>query len=325
VFYGIDNIDIIGCFMGKRGWVFATLILCVFLSSILPNLSQTAKASPLTEVTIELPAEPAEVDVSPGSSGNVEVTGNVTCDKVGPDQVKVNLIGSTDMGGCSIEPPNMVFGGTSGSSETQTFVATTRVPQGTSCTTSCVLTVSGVYVQGGLNYNIAPNSISIVVMQYFKITVLNKDGVIHNAKPGKDVEFELMIYNEGNGDDILLLDFVDRSHLSDKGFNLPEPYEFSLAENSNQSVSVKIGIPDDASGNYGTQMFVLSKVSEETDTPYQVSFNIYVKVGDNIAGDLIKDYILSPFVIMAVIIILAVIMVYKFKGKEIEVGKDIED
>ncbi|UCG68016.1 MAG: hypothetical protein JSV09_09245 [Thermoplasmata archaeon] len=303
--------------MERKGRVFVSLIVLGSLFSNITLCSIPVDASPFTIVTIGLPEEPQEVDVSPGSSGIVEVDGNVTCRKVGPDDVKVFLTAQSDTGGCSVEPPNLVFAGVSGTEEVQPFKTITRVPMGYSSLETPVLTVSGYFVQGGLQYSVEPNSVMIVVLQYFKIRAISDRGFSLKAYPGEKVRTDLTIFNNGNGEDVILLDFKNREDLENNGFDLPDPLEFPLQMDTNETLDLEFEIPQEASGTYTVMGFLSSMTSLESENPEEVDFNIFLKVDELgvIAG--IGSYFLSPISLGLVLIFIAIVVVFirKQKGK----------
>jgi hypothetical protein len=191
----------------------AMLLIWTVLWSMIAGISGRVKASPNTVVTLALQAEPPQVEVSPGSSGIVTMQGTVYCLKYGPDQVKVNLKGSsTAFGEVLVNPPNMVFGGNSGSEETRTFSITTRIPQGTTFSATPQITVSGHYIQGGIQYPITPESHFMEILPYYKIYV---EAPRHKTiAPGERVSFHIQITNIGNTFDTYEFNFDNLRYLA---------------------------------------------------------------------------------------------------------------
>lgn len=303
-----------GLLMGKRGQVLVLLIVLGVLFSSTPLFAIPVPASPLTVVTIQLPEEPVEVDVSPGSSGIVEVDGTVTCRKVGPDQVKVTLIGQSETGGASVEPVSMVFAGVSGSEETQPFRATTRVPMGYTSSATPTLTVSGVFVQGGLQYSIEPNSVIIIVLQYYKILFSFEEGEIE-VESGENANINMQILNAGNGEDTFLIDFENREDLRSRGFNLPEPKEITFAEDESRNITLAIGVPEDISGNFQIRISVLSKGSVQSDSPEMELRTCFLNVKKSITGQIVSLFI-SPFALIIAVIVVVIILLLIMKRKK---------
>jgi hypothetical protein len=270
-----------------------------------------AAASPFTVVTIELEERPVSVDVSPGSSGIVTVLGNVTCVKWGPDQVKVALVGNSSEGGTSISPPNMVFGGTSGSEESEEFTATAKVPQGSPCTESGTIIVSGTWVQGGLQYTIEPVSSIFVIEQYYMIDMLIADRE-YTIDAGEDVDFDVVLQNNGNGDDIIEIDILNREDLKKNGISLPSPSQLNVPYQLNKSANMKIGTSDETTGRYIIEISSLSKGSEKNGFPIREhsTVSLVVRENEDFAGEL-GSMVVSPIVFEILSLIVVIVIIYK--------------
>ncbi len=300
--------------MGKRGQVLVLIMVVGVLFSCLPLSASPARASPLTVVIIELPAEPEEVDVSPGSSGLVEVDGTVTCRKIGPDEVKVYLQASCETGGANVEPPSFVFSGVSGSEETKPFKITTRVPMGYTSSKTPTIMVSGYFVQGGVNYDINPNSVMIIVLQYYKIQVSIEEGEME-VESGENANINMRVSNVGNGEDTFLIDFENREDLRNHDFNLPEPKEITFAQDESRNITLTVGVPEDISGTFQIRISVLSKGSEQSDSPVKVLTYCFLNVKKSISGQIVSLFI-SPFALIIAAIIVVIILIFIMKRKK---------
>jgi len=303
--------------MEKRNRILGLFVALVFLFSSIQIFVLPSKANPLTEVEVDLQDEPAKVDVSPGSSGIVKMEGTVYCKKWGPDQVKVYLNATSTFGGASVIPPSLVFGGSGGSEETKSIAVTTRVPQGTSCSETGTVTLSGYYVQSGFQYEIEPDSGTIIVLQYYLIaTGYEKSNINKTAKPGEDTEIKFEMKNAGNGNDIFVIDFANREFLEDEGFKLPDPKEHVMPENRKENVSLKIGIPEDKSGNYNLEIFIQSKGSEESGFTATSTIPARVNIVESSITEKIGSVVLSPLFIgaMVIIIVIIVVLIRRKKG-----------
>ncbi len=236
-----------------------TIVIAILLVPLLFTIP--VKACPLTVVTLSLQEKPPKVDVSPGSSGIVTVAGEVTCLKYGLDQVKVYLQAQSDVGECNVNPPSFVFSGPSGSQETDIFSVTTKVPQGYSSSATPAITVSGYWVQGGLQYNIPPVSQIIIIMQYYEFDVSVTDTVVQ-AESGENVNLFFNVFNEGNGDDTFSIDLDNRDNMKSQGFELPKPMEVKISEDGSKNISYEVGIPENISGVHSLDFCITSKGSE---------------------------------------------------------------
>ena len=284
-------------------WIFLFLIMMVILNSL------SISASPLTVVTLSLQEKPPQVDVSPGSSGIVEIDGNVTCLKYGPDEVKVSLMGSSDIGGASVEPPNMVFTGRSGSEEIKPFKVSTRVPQGTSSLDTPVVTMSGMFVQGGLQYSINPVSQIIDVLPYCKIEAKIPDRS-HTVEAGENVIIGVEVINVGNCEDRYLIDIVDRGKFQNNGFFIPNEMEITFAEKENKTIPWEMGTKSDMSGKYFMEISILSINSESDQFPINAVLSFEVKVKSSSLPHQVISFVLSPLVIMLIILTVIIAVIY---------------
>ncbi len=296
--------------MGVKGQVIVWSLVCGLLLSVLIIFPTPSSASPFTVVTLNLQGEPPKVDVSPGSSGIVEVDGNVTCLKYGPDQVKVSLTSSSDISGASCEPPNFVFDGISGSEETQPFKISTRIPQGTTSSATPQVTVSGNYIQGGLVSNINPVSTIIEIIPYCKIEAKVSDSDL-DVNAGGEVGVELRIVNVGNCDDSYEIDINNKDNLRDRGFNFPGAMEITLPEKENETINWRIGTDQDMSGGYFMEFKVISKTTENDDSPVYAITSFRINVIKQSITEQIGSYFLSPIAIILSIIVIISALVYK--------------
>ena len=87
-----------GLSMRNRGRVSVSIMIVIVVLLVPQFILIPTNANPLTTVTISLQGDPPCVDVSPGSSGIVTVTGEVRCTKYGPDPVEVYLIAESETG-----------------------------------------------------------------------------------------------------------------------------------------------------------------------------------------------------------------------------------
>jgi hypothetical protein len=227
--------------MKFRPLILIALLTMTAFSSFMIFTAEEAEASPLTVVTLALQAEPPQVEVKPGSSGIVTFTGTVYCLKYGPDQVKVSLSGSSDLGGANVNPPNMVFGGNSGSEESRPFSLTTRVPQGTTFAATPQVTVSGISVQGGLQYPINPVTHFIEILPYYKLEVDTPPPQEIGA--GEFVNFVIKITNVGNTEDTYEFNFDNLKDLQGKEWTVATITPKTYQEKETKTVLVSAQAP----------------------------------------------------------------------------------
>ena len=300
--------------MGSKGQICGLLIIIGLLFMSLFSYVNPVEASPITTVTLALQEEQPTVDVSPGSDGVVEVEGEITCEKYGPDVVKAFLTSSTDLGGASVDPVSFAFSGVSGSIETRPFKVSTRVPMGTTSSITPTLTVSGYFDQGGLRYSIPPVSQIIIIQQYYIIEYYVEDRDV-SVNSGENVKIEFTVFNSGNGEDSIQIDFENRDELISKGFRMTAPFEVHMEEDTNKSISVQIMAPEDNSGFYNAEISMISKGSLSTEDPEEVILPIRIEVTSSIGGQ-IGSIITSPLGIGIIAVVIVVAVYYKIKKKK---------
>jgi len=227
--------------MKKLSILLVALLTLTMLCSMLIFVPQKAEASPITVVTLNLQGEPPKVDVSPGSAGIVKIDGTVTCLKYGPDQVKVFLQGQSDTGGASVIPPSLVFGGTGGTEETKVFAITTRVPQGYTFMATPQVTVSGYFVQGGLQYEIPPVTQIIEIEPYYKLEVDTPPPQEIGA--GEFVYFAIRITNVGNSEDTYRFEFLNLEKLQENQWTVATITDKTFIEDEMKTITVSAQAP----------------------------------------------------------------------------------
>jgi hypothetical protein len=250
--------------MKDRDRISACIIITVMVFLIINIFIVPVEASPFTTVTITFEESPS-VDVSPGSSEICKVNGEVKVVKVGPDQVKVYLEANSTFQSTSISPATLVFAGPSGTTQTQSFSVSIKVPQGTSCSETGTVTVFGHWIQGGFQYNIAPVSTIVCVEQYYKIEI-STSKTQFLVDQGDNININLGITNKGNGDDSFRINFDNQSKLEDRGFVLPGPIDLDIDQGAHRDRNLNIGIPKSISGSYLLKVCITSKGSESSNT-----------------------------------------------------------
>jgi hypothetical protein len=293
-----------------------TIVIVLLLAPLL--FSIPVAASPFTVVTVSLQEDPPSVDVSPGSSGIVTMAGEVTCVKWGPDQVKVFLEATSETGGTSVVPNSFVFSGSGGSEHTETFSVTTKIPMGYSSSANPSITVGGYYDQGGLRTSIAPVTQIIIVMQYYKIGVFTEDTLVQ-AESGENANIDFNIINEGNGDDIFLVDLENRGTLESKGFKLPTSMEVPIDENGSKNINYDVGISKDISGTHNLNLIITSQGSERSGGNIKYKMTITLDISPKSQGDsgdgenpgaIVPDEVMGiPFYLILILLIIVLFLV----------------
>lgn len=174
------------------------IILLSILSYIPQNISA---AQPVASITIDNPDQ--EVNVAPSDSGIVNFTGTVEVDMVGPGQniqsVVVNLRVSCEDWEATISPATLYFTSQQ-MAQAKAFSVAVGVPFGCDAGTVQQVIVSGTMTTdpGGQTSDIQPAE-GIIEVSLYSVVEFVCDMPEKTAEPGKMVEYDFLIRNNGNG------------------------------------------------------------------------------------------------------------------------------
>jgi hypothetical protein len=215
--------------------------------------------------------------VGPDDTGEVSFNGVVDVLMNDLTTVVVTLTSEDTWDSSVVEPSSLLFE-TSGQ---QDFSVLVRVPLGTSFSNMGVLTVSG-------RWMLTPGSISgstnqaegrIDIAQYFQFSIGCKHGILE-TNPGKEVQFEVDINNEGNFNDAFSVELLNEYELMSKGLELTlEATECEILEKMTETVEITVETPagDSSIGEYYFDVKVWSeKGLEEGVVPEIITLNLKV-------------------------------------------------
>ncbi len=223
--------------MKRYSIIMVALLTLTMIGTMLTIIPESAEASPITVVTVALDPTPPRVDVSPGASGIVTITGSVQCEKYGPDQVKVSLYSSSDTGSASVMPSMLVFS----QSGEQSIGVTTRVPQGYTFSATPSVTVSGNFVQGGLQYPTNAATQLVEIEPYYKLEVDTPPPA--EIGPGEFVYFPIKITNVGNAEDTYRFEFLNLEDLNDDQWTIATITDKTFVEDEFKTITVSAQAP----------------------------------------------------------------------------------
>jgi len=200
--------------IGKR--LLSAVILTAIITCLFAAIAEPADAVGLA-VTVSLIGGPFEADVQPGASGLVVIPGEVTVSSIGPGVLTVvQLQANALLGSATVSPNTLVFSG----GGKQSITVTVKENFGTSSTTPDMVTISGTAQEAvGAPTAVAPATAIINIRQYYRITV-STDTPYVETTPGKPVYFNLVLENNGNGEDTFFMTVEDEAlkALSDEGW-----------------------------------------------------------------------------------------------------------
>ncbi len=246
---------------------------CLFCISLFP-VSENAEAADV-DAYLVLDQSTQEMPVQGGALRVVTFTGSVTCNLTGMgsgwEEVRVTLHARTQSGWVnSITPTEMTF---SSGSETQTFTVSVNAPEGgLPQTTSEILTVDGTADEMFstfviATYNIAPQSATITIQQYYGVEV-SSQALVKEGGDSETITYELKVTNLGNGLDKFYVNRIDYSRnpeMPDKGFKVSwDPEELTIPGRGTGNLVVRLKNPKDTPDSkvYNFTVVVRSKGSE---------------------------------------------------------------
>lgn len=291
--------------MRKAGSVLAWCMLISLLNLFL--LSSPSYADPLTQVTIDPEYQEVEVDVSPGSTGEVETTVNVTCQKVSPVTLVVELSASLPGGSVTLNPVSLTFEEVG--PETQLVNVTLRIPLLTEISEK-ICTISGTWTQGATSGQVEPGIIQVNVLLFSRPE-------IHSESPKKDVHkgdsvtFVLEITNKGNSDDIYHLEIANQEELEGNGISVKEINDIPVTYMSSDEVEVRVHVSSDTEEDSALiDIVVTSTLDEEPE-----EFNFTLRLGIK-EKPFSLEFFTNPLVIVIlIIVIILIIFIYVRKRK----------
>jgi hypothetical protein len=213
----------------KQG-IAAVLTTWMALGSVFLGVPEHAEASGVSEVEVSLQSDLPEADVSGGSDGIVNISGQVNCTINGTDEVKVHLWADSDIGAAFVTPSGFVFKGDNGTEKHRNFTVTIKLPMGFSIEERPRFDIRGHYLQNSLQYSLSNISCNISIEPFYSIEVETPAPVEIGA--GEFVYFPVKITNCGNTDDIFEVYFSNLEDVCDHEWTVATvtPKDFSVGQ-----------------------------------------------------------------------------------------------
>ncbi len=219
--------------------IWIVMAASTMLVSMLALVPEHAKASTTSTVALTLQDSPLKADVSPHNTGIVTINGQIKCTVNGTAPMRVFLQAQSNTGGTSVTSPSRIFNGSDGLQYTENFTVTTRVPQGYTSIETPKVTVSGYFIQGGLQYEIPPVSQIIEIEPYYRFDVDTPPPQEIGA--GEFVYFTIKITNMGNAEDTYEFILMNCEELCDEQWVIATitPKTFMVGETKTVTVSAQ--------------------------------------------------------------------------------------
>jgi uncharacterized membrane protein len=274
---------------GRSIFIFMLMVILsgTFLNSAI--VSVEAVGEPDVTLRFHEGEEEQVADVRPGEHGTVTFPGIVTVTNPAGSTVQdviVKLNGSTTLNWpVTIKPDtiNVEPGGE------ETFSVTVSVPPETSYYIMDTLTVSGTAepIPGAGEYNIDPITGSIRIAQFYKFS-LECDEPSKEVGLGEECQFQLKIWNYGNGRDSFVVSIPGLNRLNEEGFIVTMgTYTIDVEEKSQNIITVSVKAPTGKS-SLGLETIEIEVRSEQQEilegTAFPKTYPLSVKVVDNNGG-----------------------------------------
>ncbi len=317
--------------------IFLMIIFSIIFISEESTLAQNnflpKNPKPDVVVTLSLLESFKKAPVGPGDSGIVEFNGNVNVTLNNAKSVVVYLTVDDPWGTATIKPTTIEFS----NSCKKPFIVNVTAPLGESRNTGgvikvfCNLTTS----PENLSFEINPKYgglQGLIHMEQFYDFSVDIDKPVIKTEPGKEVKFNLIITNKGNGRDYFTIKVDNKNKLSDNGFkvkiNLEKSEEWfeeikdeewivGINEKQNVSVEIYVDTPSgiDRGGTYNIKINVTSALCFENRglNPSQ-ELILEVKLKDD--GFLSNPWILGVIAGLVLFIILIIYLIGRKKRKK---------
>jgi len=200
-------------------------------------------------VAVNLDDYVVNADVGPAHSGLVTLTGYIHAVQPIDLDAQYGMIQlEVDAGGWQVTDIPLIT--VTNMDTEQVFSVSVLVPQGSASSdlnSSQTVTVSGswYYEPESRSGTIEPVSAMIYIEQYYQYSVTVDRGYMQTS-PGGEFDIELSIVNEGNGDDEISVEVLNRAQLERQGFAIILDIEkFPLDHGKTIEVPVHITTPTD--------------------------------------------------------------------------------
>ena len=279
------------------GVLFASLTVVAADATL---LAEPAEAIPLHSLHVSL--YPDSLDAKPTNTdfGAVSFGGNVTVEKVqGVARVTVTLDADTDRGWPVVwSPQTMVFINPG----TQRFTVTVIVPLGTPPSVGTVTAVA--QADSPIWSETETTEARVNVIQFYEYETWI-DGTVGNGIPGGSISGELVIYNNGTGEDTYLIALED---VPDVVTSWDVPESVTIPSKMEMEVEFTFALDDDYDVPYEGQMFTLvfeirSAGAPDSDPLREHTIHYYIYI-EGLEAKLVNNW--PTYVAYGVIVALAI-------------------
>ncbi len=229
--------------MRRNKFIYLTWIKIILIILILfANLSQFTMAQDgEPTVNVALTEQNNTADVGPGDSGVVTFTGIVSVSLNQATRVIVNLSAVDTWNSAIVTPNSLVFT----ASAEKPITVSVYAPLETSFNDNGMVTVTGTWTSypGEFTGSVNPRSGAVAridINQFHKFSIENQV-LSQEVIPGSEVQFELIINNEGNYIDTFTIDLLNSEELTAKGIDVEITQAVvEIPEKGNETIIISI-------------------------------------------------------------------------------------
>lgn len=255
------------------------LLPWLFFIISIPQPVSGIQGLPTVKIALTEPSKTAHV--GPGDTGKVVFSGMVRVTLNQATRVVVSLDADDTWDSAVVSPESLLF---SANGE-QPFTVNVTAPPRESFSTIGSVTVTGQWVMypGGLTGPAKPpDGVDgrINIAQFYDFELISPKTLIETS-PGEQVEFKLVVQNNGNGMDVFSIDVQNLNELNNKGFQVTlSQVNMEVLENPAEDIiTIVVNVPSSASslGNNDIKIEVSSVNGASENVPTQ-TFTFVVRV-----------------------------------------------
>ncbi len=261
-------------------WSVFLILIAPFLVIIYltPPVVTAQPSNPSATIFLEDNEKTAKV--GPEQHGVVTLLGWVSAEVISGTSMVVQLNATDTWNSAIISPSAVQF--TSDNADNKEFQVSIQVPKGESCDTEGTVVVSGRWMMypGRISGDCEPVERTIKVAQYHIFSISSNKLQIETAL-GSKAKFNLVIENQGNGEETFSIDIKNLDELADKGFVFELPsYRPTAKAGQETTYEFFVNTPSDLryEGPYNIDLEVSPYTGNNEDVPTEkITFKLVLK------------------------------------------------
>jgi sporulation-control protein spo0M len=265
-------------------------------------VAEPVEAIPRHSLHVTLYPDSLDAKITNTQLGAVTFGGNVTVEKPqGVERVTVTLVADTDKGWPVVTSPSTIAFINPG---TERFTVTVIVPDGTPPTIGTVTVTAQATSPIWSETETAEALVNVIQFYEFQTWI---DGTLGNGIPGGSISGELIIFNNGTGEDTFHISLED---IPDAVTSWDVPDSVTIPSRMEMEVQFTLGLDDDYDVPYAGQMFTLvfkvrsaGRADSDILREHTVLYFLYF---EGLEGKLVNNW--PTYVGYGVVIVLAIVV-----------------